>query len=61
MTHRNRVLAEFRAHGLELTTVENEALAGMDTVAMKAFAEVVDRRIQRVELPHDATSDPKED
>ena len=56
-----RVLAEFHAHGFELTTVENDALAGMDTVAMKAFAEAVDRRIQRVELPHDATTDQKED
>ncbi len=55
-----RVLAEFRERGFELTTVENEALAGMDTVAMKAFAKAVDRRIQRVELPHDPT-DQKED
>jgi hypothetical protein len=56
-----RVLAEFREQGFELTTVENEALAGMDTVAMKAFAEAVDRRIQRVELPQDPTSDQRED
>ena len=56
-----RVLAEFRAHGFDLTTVENDALAGMDTVALKAFAEAVDRRIQRVELPHDATTDQRED
>jgi hypothetical protein len=27
---------------------------------MKAFAEAVDRRIQRVELPHDATTDQRE-
>jgi hypothetical protein len=33
----------------------------MDTVAMKAFAEAVDRRIQRVELPHDAGTDQRED
>jgi hypothetical protein len=56
-----RVLTEFKERGFELTTVENEALAGMDTVAMKAFAEAVDRRIQRVELPHDVTPDQKED
>ena len=56
-----RVLAEFRAHGFDLTTVENDALAVMDTVALKAFAEAVDRRIQRVELPHDATTDQRED
>jgi hypothetical protein len=56
-----QVLTEFREHGFELTTVENDALAGMDTVAMKAFAEAVDRRIQRVELPHDATTDQRED
>ena len=55
------VLAEFRAHGFDLTTVENDALAGMDTQAMKSFAEAVDRRIQRVELPHDATTDQRED
>jgi N-acetylglutamate synthase/N-acetylornithine aminotransferase len=55
-----QVLSEFRQHGFELTTVENDALAGMDTVAMKAFAEAVDRRIQRVELPHDATTDQRE-
>jgi hypothetical protein len=57
-----QVLAEFRANGFELTTVENDALAGMDTVAMKSFAEAVDRRIQRVELPRDAsTPDEKEE
>jgi len=57
-----RVLAEFRAHGFELTTVENDALESMDTQAMKAFAEAVDRRIQRVELPHDpGTTDQRED
>ena len=55
------VLTEFKERGFELTTVENEALAGMDTVAMKAFAEAVDRRIQRVELPHDVTPEQKED
>ena len=57
-----RVLAEFRERGFDLTTVENEALAGMDTQAMKSFAEAVDRRIQRVELPkaestHEQTED----
>jgi hypothetical protein len=57
-----RVLAEFRQLGFELTTVENDALVGMDTQAMKAFADAVDRRIQRVELPHDTeTPDQRED
>jgi hypothetical protein len=57
-----RVLAEFREHGFELTAVENEALVGMDTQAMKALADAVDRRIQRVELPHDTgSSDQGED
>ena len=56
-----QVLAEFRAHGFDLTTVENDALAGMDTQAMKSFAEAVDRRIQRIELPHDSTTDQRED
>jgi hypothetical protein len=57
-----QVLAEYREHGFELTTVENEALAGMDTQAMKTFAEAVDRRIQRVELPRDpGNTDQRED
>jgi hypothetical protein len=46
------VLAEYRDQGFELTPVELEALASMDSQAMKAFADAVDRRIQRVELPH---------
>jgi hypothetical protein len=45
------VLREFRQQGNDLTSVEHEALAGMDTQAMRTFAEAVDRRIQRVELP----------
>ena len=56
-----QVLAEFRAHGHDLTTVENDALVGMDTVAMKSFAEAVDRRIQRVELPRDTETNERED
>jgi hypothetical protein len=52
------VLAEFRDQGFELTPVEYEALASMDAGAMKTFADAVDRRIQRVELPHEpATND----
>jgi hypothetical protein len=58
----SRVLGEFREHGFELTTIEHEALAGMDTQAIKAFADAVDRRIQRVELPHDTgNADQRED
>jgi hypothetical protein len=45
------VLSEFRAQGHELTPVELEALASMDSQAMTAFAQAVDRRIQRVEFP----------
>ena len=45
------VLTEYRDQGFELTSVENDALATMDARAMRAFAEAVDRRIQRVELP----------
>jgi hypothetical protein len=57
-----KVLAEYREHGFELTTVENDALAGMDTQAMKTFAEAVDRRIQRVELPQpESTTESRED
>jgi hypothetical protein len=57
-----RVLAEFHEHGFELTPVENEALAGLDTQAMRTFAAAVDRRIQRVELPHDpGTIEQRED
>ena len=51
-----RVLIEFREQGFELTAVEHEALATMDAHAMRAFAEAVDRRIQRVELPHEPGS-----
>ncbi len=50
------VLSEYRDQGFELTTVEHEALATMDAQAMRAFAEAVDRRIQRVELPHEPAS-----
>jgi hypothetical protein len=50
------VLREFRQQGNELTTVEHEALAGMDVHAMRTFAEAVDRRIQRVELPEQTGS-----
>lgn len=45
------VLTDFRDQGFELTTVEHDALASMDAEAMQAFAEAVDRRIQRVEFP----------
>ena len=55
------VLTEFRSQGFELTTVEHEALASMDSQAMRTFAQAVDRRIQRVELPHDPTTDQRED
>lgn len=50
------VLTEFRDQGYELTTVEHEALASMDAQAMRAFAEAVDRRIQRVEFPFDPSA-----
>jgi hypothetical protein len=56
------VLAAFREQGFELTAVEHEALAAMDTQAMRAFAEAVDRRIQRVEFPREAAiTDQRED
>jgi len=55
------VLAEFRDLGFELTTVEHEALASMDAQAMRAFADAVDRRIQRVEFPRESSSDFRED
>ncbi len=44
------VLAELGAGGLELTSVELEALAAIDTAALHAFAGSLDRRLRRAPL-----------
>lgn len=43
------VLAELIEHGCELTRIERDALASIDTLALQAFASVLDARIQRLE------------
>lgn len=48
------VLHEFREQGHELTPVELEALASTDAGALHALADVLDRRIRKV----DSTSHP---
>jgi hypothetical protein len=44
------VLAELRDHGLELSPVEIGALTALDRAAITAFAEALDRRLQKVDL-----------
>lgn len=44
-------LFEVVAGGLELTTVELQALAGMDSALVARFADALDPRIQKIELP----------
>ena len=44
------VLDELRGQGWELSPVETGALAALDQVAITAFAEALDRRLQKVEL-----------
>jgi hypothetical protein len=43
-------LAELRSHGLELSPVEIGALTELDGEAISAFAEALDRRLQKVDL-----------
>jgi hypothetical protein len=44
-------LFEVVAGGMELTTVELQALAGMDSALVARFADALDPRIQKIELP----------
>jgi hypothetical protein len=44
-------LFEVVASGVELTTVELQALAGMDSALVARFADSLDPRIQKIELP----------
>lgn len=44
------VLDELRGQGWELSPVETGALAALDQTAVAAFAEAIDRRLQKVEL-----------
>jgi hypothetical protein len=41
------VLRELRDQGWELTSVELDALASTDPVALRSFADALDRRIRR--------------
>ncbi len=45
-----QVLHELKDQGVELTTVELEALALIDADAIRSFAKALDRRIQRAEV-----------
>jgi hypothetical protein len=44
-------LFEIVASGVELTTVELQALANMDPAVVARFADALDPRIQKIELP----------
>jgi hypothetical protein len=46
------VLDELREQGYELTPVEREALASLDARAITSFAEALDRRIRRADVPN---------
>ncbi len=48
---RFEALFEIVASGLELTTVELQALAAMDSALVARFADALDPRIQKIELP----------
>jgi hypothetical protein len=44
------VLDELRGQGWELSPVETGALTGLDQSAIAAFADAIDRRLQKIEL-----------
>ena len=44
------VLDELRGQGCELSTVEIGALSALDQDVITAFAEALDRRLQKIEL-----------
>jgi hypothetical protein len=44
-------LVEVISSGIELTTVEVEALAELDPTQVEQFAELLDPRIQKIQLP----------
>ncbi|HZO42950.1 MAG TPA: Os1348 family NHLP clan protein [Methylomirabilota bacterium] len=44
------VLDELRGQGCELSSVEVGALSALDQAAITAFAEALDRRLQKVDL-----------
>ena len=51
-TSRSAVLAELVEAGLDLTTVEREALLKLDPAVCKRFVEQLDRRLRKVQ-PND--------
>jgi hypothetical protein len=44
------VLDELRGQGWELSPIETGALAALDRTAITAFADAIDRRLQKVDL-----------
>jgi hypothetical protein len=43
-------LEDLRNHGVELTSVEVQALAGIDREVIRSFASGIDQRLQKVDL-----------
>lgn len=54
-----RVLRELKAQGIELTSVELDALAATDSRAIRSFAEALDRRIRRADDVSEANTNQK--
>ena len=53
------VLRELKAQGIELTSVELDALAATDSRAIRSFAEALDRRIRRADEVSEANTNQK--
>jgi len=50
-------LEELRTHGVELTPIEVQALAGMDREVIRSFARGIDQRLQKVDLTSNGEGD----
>jgi hypothetical protein len=50
LTETAAVLDELRQRGCELTPIETQALAAIDPAAVRAFARVLDERLQKIDL-----------
>jgi len=53
------VLRELKAQGIELTSVELDALAATDSRAIRSFAEALDRRIRRADEVSESDTNQK--
>ena len=53
------MLRELEAQGIELTSVELDALAATDSRAIRSFAEALDRRIRRADDVSEANTNQK--